>query len=49
MVAKVWVSPFTCTLSFASTAWCSPSAQRRPVITRPVNSSTIITWPSCTR
>ena len=37
-----------CTPSFASTAWCSPSDQRRPGIVRPVNSSTISTWPSCT-
>jgi hypothetical protein len=31
---------------FASTAWCRPSDQRRPGITRPVFSSTIITLPS---
>ena len=30
MVARVWVSPLICTPSLASTAWWSPSAQRRP-------------------
>ena len=36
------------TPSFASTAWCSPSDQRRPGIRRPVNSSTMMTSPSFT-
>ena len=48
MVARVWLSSRTATPSFASTAWCSPSDQRRPGINRPVNSSTMNTWPSCT-
>ena len=34
--------------SLASMAWCSPSLQRRPGIRRPVNSSTMTTWPSLT-
>ena len=34
------------TPSFASTAWCRPSDQRRPSMIRPVNSSTILTSPS---
>jgi hypothetical protein len=36
------------TPSFASTAWCRPSDQRRPDMRRPVNSSTMITSPFCT-
>ncbi len=47
MVARVCVSPLTCTPSLASTAWCSPSDQRRPCMVRPVNSSTMRTCPSC--
>ena len=35
------------TPSLASTAWCRPSDQRRPSMMRPVNSSTIMTSPSC--
>src|SRR6059058_1161524 len=48
IVARVWFSSRTATPSFASTAWCSPSDQRRPCISRPVNSSTIRTCPSRT-
>ena len=43
MVASVWFSRSILTFSFASTAWCRPSLQRRPGIRRPVNSSTITT------
>ena len=32
MVARVCVSARTCTPSLASTAWCSPSLQRRPAV-----------------
>ena len=46
MVASVWFSRSIFTFSLASTAWCSPSLQRRPGIRRPVNSSTITTPPS---
>jgi hypothetical protein len=46
MVASVWFSRSILTFSLASTAWCSPSLQRRPGIRRPVNSSTMTTWPS---
>ena len=46
MVANVWVAASMFTLSLASTAWCSPSDQRRPSMTRPVCSSTILTLPS---
>ncbi len=35
MVARVWVSRSMATPSLASTAWCRPSLQRRPVIKRP--------------
>ncbi len=48
MVASVCVSRSIRTPSFASTAWCSPSLHRRPGIRRPVYSSTMITWLSCT-
>ena len=41
--ARVWFSLWTWMPSLASTAWCSPSDQRRPGISRPVNSSTMIT------
>ena len=41
--ASVWFSLRTGMPSFASTAWCRPSDQRRPGIRRPVNSSTITT------
>ena len=41
--ASVWFSLWTVMPSFASTAWCRPSDQRRPGIRRPVNSSTIST------
>jgi hypothetical protein len=37
------------TFSFASTAWCRPSDQRRPASLRPVNSSTMTTLPCSTR
>ena len=46
MVASVWFSRSILTPSLASTAWCRPSLQRRPGIRRPVNSSTMMTWPS---
>ena len=48
IVASVWFSSRIPTPSFASTAWWSPSDQRRPSRMRPVNSSMIITWPSIT-
>ena len=48
MVARVWFSRSIFTFSLASTAWCSPSDQRRPGMRRPVNSSTIMTCPSFT-
>ena len=35
MVASVWFSRWIFTPSLASTAWCSPSLQRRPGIRRP--------------
>ncbi len=47
-VASVWFSRWIGTPSFASTAWCRPSDQRRPARVRPVNSSTMITSPSRT-
>ncbi len=34
--------------TLASIAWCKPSLHRRPGISRPVNSSTMSTWPSFT-
>ncbi|CFW38914.1 Uncharacterised protein [Bordetella pertussis] len=46
--ASVWFSCWILTPSLASTAWCSPSDQRRPTMRRPVNSSTITTSSSCT-
>ncbi len=49
MVASVWFSRSIFTPSFASTAWCNPSDQRRPGIIRPVNSSTMTTLPSLIR
>ena len=48
IVARVWFSSWTRTPSFASTAWCRPSDQRRPSRMRPVNSSMIFTSPSTT-
>ena len=48
MVARVWFSFSILTPSLASTAWCSPSDQRRPGMMRPVNSSTMMTSPSFT-
>ena len=44
MVARVWFSRSILSPSFASTASCRPSDQRRPGIMRPVNSSTMMTW-----
>ena len=44
MVARVWFSGAILSPSFASTASCRPSDQRRPGIMRPVNSSTMMTW-----
>jgi hypothetical protein len=46
--ANVWLSLLIDTPSFASTAWCRPSDQRRPCIMRPVNSSTIMISSFCT-
>ena len=48
IVATVTFSSWIRTPSFASTAWCRPSDQRRPSMMRPVNSSTILTSPSMT-
>ncbi len=48
MVASVWFSASILTPSLASTAWWSPSDQRRPGMRRPVNSSTMMTSPSLT-
>jgi len=48
IVASVWFSRSMRAPSFASTAWWSPSDQRRPGIRRPVNSSTMMTSPSFT-
>ena len=42
-VARVWFSALTSTPSLASMAWCRPSDQRRPGMSRPVNSSTMTT------
>jgi hypothetical protein len=42
------VLAFRLTPSLASRAWCRPSLKRRPGMSRPVNSSTITTWPSLT-
>ena len=46
MVASVCVSLSICTPSLASTAWWSPSLQRRPGMARPVCSSTMMTFGS---
>jgi hypothetical protein len=46
--ARVWFSFWIEAFSFASTAWCRPSDQRRPTIRRPVNSSTMMTSSFCT-
>ena len=43
IVARVSFSFSMGIFSFASMAWCSPSLQRRPAISRPVCGSTIIT------
>ena len=43
--ASVWFSFWMVTPSLASTAWCRPSDHWRPVISRPVNSSTMTTSP----
>ena len=48
MEASVWFSCWIGTRSLASTAWCRPSDQRRPGMVRPVNSSTMMIWPSRT-
>ena len=45
IVAIVRLSSWIRTFSFASTAWCRPSDQRRPARTRPVNSSMMRTLP----
>lgn len=41
--ATTSVSGWIVRLSLASTAWCTPSPQRRPSITRPENSSMMST------
>ena len=48
MVARVLDSRATVTPSLASMAWWRPSEYRRPYMSRPVNSSTMMTSPSFT-
>ena len=44
--ARVWVSGWIASFSFASIAWCWPSLHLLPGITLPVNSSTMTASPS---